>query len=120
MPTTFSDDMRQVADGLIGDLGKSATFRRVPSSYDPVAGETTENHEDTPVSVALEAYSVRQQDGTLVQVGDLQATVPAQLLDDAPTTSDRLLIDGEAWSVQRVNPVYAGERAVIYQLQVRR
>lgn len=117
---TFSAEMRQVADGLIGELGKSATFRRVSSEYDPVAGETTETTEDTPVSVALEAYSVRQQDSTLVEAGDLQATVPAQLLEDAPTTSDRLLIDGEAWSIQRVEPVYAQEQPVIYQLQVRR
>ena len=125
---TFSEEMRSVADELIGELGKDVTLRWVESEYDPVAGETTEETRDVSLSVTLESYSVRQQETSLVEAGDLQVTIPAQALAGngstegrtEPSTEDRVLIDGHQWSVQRVDPVYAGNDPVIYQLQIRR
>ena len=126
---SFSEELRGVADELIGELGKVVTLRWVESEYDPVAGEKTkETRQDVELSVTLESYSVRQQESSLVELGDLQVTVPAQALSgngstegrNEPSAEDRLLIDGRQWSIQRVDPVYAGEDPVIYQLQIRR
>ena len=121
MPETFSDEMRETAQDLIDELGKSATLLKVTSTPDPVSGEPIESEPvPVPVKVVLKAYSIYSQGNDLVQLGDLQATVASETLDSCPTAPDRLLIDGEEWSIVRPELVYAAELPVVYRLQIRR
>jgi hypothetical protein len=118
---TFETRARATAGRLIRTFGKSATLRRVTRAHDPATGTATETVEDIAVKVSPpERFREALIDGTLVKAGDLRTHLPAEGLDVAPEPArDRLVIDGRAWSLLRVDPVMSGERTAFYTLHLR-
>lgn len=119
---TFDTEMRDLAAELAEDLGKAVTYIRVTGEeFDPEAGETVKTTEEHDVSaVPPQSVSTRLIDGSNVKVGDMVVGVPATSLEFTPSTDDRLRIDGDDWSIVRIEPIYSGEKVAVYNLQVRR
>jgi len=112
--------MRALGQRLVGTYGKSVTLRRTTSSFDPSTGQTTESTTDYATSGVLENYADSRTDGTLIQTGDLQVTVPALNLSVTPDQeTDSLMIDSEAWTIVNLSRIYSGEQQALYQMQVR-
>lgn len=67
------------------------------------------------------SYRQREIDGTVVKVGDIEATIAASGLAITPTTTDKLKLEGS--TVQRVivmvDTIKPGPLALAYKLQVR-
>ena len=119
---TLDKTARATAERLIRAHGKTVTIRRVTRSFDPASGKATETHEDFPAKVSPpERFRQALIDGTLVQTGDLRAELAAEDLATVPEPAcDRIVIDGTAWSLVRVDPVMSGEQIALYSLHLRK
>ncbi len=74
---------------------------------------------DTPVDARIEGFPARLVDGTLIQVGDLQAMIPGAALSAPPGITDKLLIDGVPKSIVAVTPQYAATTVICWRVQAR-
>ena len=119
---TLDRTARATAERLIRAFGKAVTIRRVTRSFDPADGKTAETHKDFPAKVSPpERFQEALIDGSLVRAGDLRAELAAEGLTIVPEpTRDRIVIDGTAWSLLRVDPVMSGERTALYTLHLRK
>ena len=119
---TLDSTARATAERLIRDFGKTVTIRRVTRSFDPSNGKASETHEDVLAKVAPpQRFREALIDGTLVQSGDLRAELAAEGLAVVPEPArDRIIIDGTAWSLQRVDPVMSGAQTALYTLHLRK
>lgn len=121
MTGKLDTQMRTTAQRLIDDYGKPVTIREYTGqAYDPDAGQNVPTYSDHAVNGAVSAYSERLIDGTAVLVGDLRLTVPARDTGFAPSTNDKVVMDGENWSIVNAAPIYSGEQAAAFRLQIRR
>lgn len=105
---------RMLAPRSKGGKGLELSLLQIASGeYDPetgTAGETTTTFEG---SGFRENYSLKDIDGSLIKQGDVKILVSPLLLDGTdtpkPTTQDKLVFDGETYTVQAVDPwSYAG------------
>ena len=119
---TLDRTARAAAQRLIDALGKSVTIRRVTRSFDPASGKTTETHEDVPAKISPpQRFGEGLVDGSLVRAGDLRAELAAEDLAMVPEpVRDRIVIDGTAWSLLRIEPVLSGEQTAFYTLHLRK
>jgi hypothetical protein len=119
---TLDATARATAERLIRAFGKAVTIRRVTRSFDPASGKATETHEDFPAKISPpERFREALIDGTLVRAGDLRAQLAAEGLTIIPEPArDRIVIDGTAWDLLRVDPVMSGEQTALYTLHLRK
>lgn len=116
MPSSFAADLAM----LLGETGTSASLRIFTEIFDPVEGENTQVATDVAVTAVVSAYRTEEVDGSLVQRGDVKATIQAQGLAAAPTPAEVFVLGSEEWSIQSVTPRYAGGIVLSYALQLRR
>lgn len=121
MTGALDKKMRATAERLVDKFGKAITLRRTTSTFDPSTGTTSESTTDHSVNAVIEPYAERLIDGSLIQVGDMQVTVPAKSLSIDPDTSkDSVILDSVEWTLVRVEALYSGEQVATWALQVRR
>ncbi|MCA1906248.1 MAG: hypothetical protein LDL11_06640 [Desulfarculus sp.] len=67
------------------------------------------------------SYRQREIDGTVVKVGDIEATIAASGLAIIPTTTDKLKLEGSTLqrTIVLVDTIKPGPLALAYKLQVR-
>ena len=132
MPTALDLQIRPVATDLIGQFGRTVIVRHVENGYNPQTDETTTVRTDISTKGVIEGYSAKlmqakytmagSERATLIQVGDLQVTVPGEAFDSSPLPADVVFLDstsGSLYTIVSVEPVYSGEQVAIYILQVR-
>lgn len=88
-------------------------LQAVSGEYDPDTGTSGETITVFEGSGFRENYSLKDIDGSLVKQGDVKILVSPVLLNGAdmpkPSTLDKLLFDGDKYTVQAVDPwSYAG------------
>lgn len=115
MASTFAGDLATI----LADAGTAGFLRTYSSVYDPATGTNTNTATDVAVKIRRTAYSLEETDGTLVQRGDMRATIAAAGLTE-PTTAAKLVIGGVEWSIQAVGPRDGNGAVVSYQLQIRK
>lgn len=125
MTSPVERPLGRVAERLIAVFGKPAVLKRPPGGFDPqtsrvTGGNVAGDHGEYPGKCLIERYRGSEIDGTTVKRGDAKATFAAMPLPIVPQPNDVLLLDEVAYRVVDVEPVYGGEKAVIYTLQVRR
>jgi len=117
--TVFYNEMAELAEELIGDLGQPVTLVKAGQQagydeYGNVIGATP----DTTVSglgCALD-YSVGEIDGTVIQNGD------AKLLykGETPEIDMTVTLDGVKWRIVSLNPINPAGILVMYSMQLRK
>ena len=107
---------------LVERAGTALTLRRDgPPGYDPVTGQVTETSSETAVIGVVEDVEIGHSDG-LVRRGDRMVTLAADALGDGadPAPGDAVILQGASHRVVSVASVWAGDRAVLHRLHVRR
>ena len=112
---------RKKAERSIKKAGMTMTLRRVtPGVFDPAIGaETGGTTADYPcvgvIGVPTMAGGNTWENGTLIQAGDIEATLGAETLPVEPKAGDVLLADGESYNVVSGFPVRPGGLALVYK-----
>lgn len=111
-----------LAARLIDQFGATASLEMVSKTDDLVTGKVTESISAKNVRITPpEPFSVGLIDGTLVEAGDMSTLVAAEGLAASPVANrDRLVFADEAWQIVSIDPIYSGELAAAYRLQLRR
>lgn len=120
MPGKLDSVMVPLANQLIGDFGKTVSYKQRASSYDPSTGKTSFTETETSAIIAPpEPYKQNRIDGTVIQQGDVMTSIAGSSISFVPEISDRVLMNGVDWQVVGVNPVFSGELVALYELQLR-
>jgi hypothetical protein len=113
--------MRSLAQRLTDKFGKAVVLREFAgNTFDPSTGQNTASYTDHNANAVVRSYAERLIDGSSVQVGDLEVSVPAKDLTFVPDTQDRLRMDGVEYAIVNPQRTYSGEQVALYVLQVRR
>ena len=111
--------LKSTADRLIASAGQAATLRRPTSTgtaFNPTPGAPV----DYAVRVVVEAYRIREVDGTRIRADDLKVLMAKGSLAVEPLTTDRLLIGGVEHAIMDVRPTSPGGAVVMFEIQARR
>ena len=102
----------------LGDLVKTATYRRTSSSYDPATGANTVTNSDTSVSAVFTKFTELEiQRSTGMQVTDVKMTIQQSAITVTPSTqTDRVLYGGKTYAIVNFTPDPAG---ATFTLQLR-
>lgn len=110
------------ANRMIARYGKAGFIRRPGTvtgpAYDPTIGEPT----DHPARFVVTDYATKDIDGSRVLATDKRVLLSVGSLTIEPTTSDRLVGDGDdnGYSIEAVNPVEPGDTVLLYWIQARK
>lgn len=116
---TLATPLRKVASKLMAKFGGSITIRRVTLGvYNTTTGTIAETTADTTVSGVIEDVNAREVN-ELVQAGDKRLTIAAADVANAPTTTDRVVINSISHQVIRVQTVEQDNTAITYELILR-
>ncbi|MBM6442403.1 hypothetical protein JQF37_02020 [Pseudomonas sp. MIL9] len=116
---------RMLAPRSKGGKGLELSLLRVTTGeYEPDTGTTPVTTNQYDGSGFRENYNQRDIDGSRIKQGDVKILVSPLLLDGTdtpqPISQDKILFDGDTYTVQNVDPWdYAG-LAVGFSVQVRR
>ena len=120
MPGKLDGVMVPLAKKLIGDFGKTVTYKQLSSSYDASTGKTTSAETASSAVIAPPApYRQNRIDGSTIQNGDVTSSVAASAIAFVPAIGDRVDLNAVDWQVVGVNPVFSGELVALYELQLR-
>jgi len=92
------------------------------SAYDPASGETVKGTVSQYVKKVIPPSPVEERyiDGDLIRSGDLWTGAAALNIEFTPEPGIEVMIDNQTWKVVQVKPVYANEKMVLYNLQLRK
>ncbi|MHA6234285.1 hypothetical protein [Pseudomonas fluorescens group sp. PF-69] len=116
---------RMLAPRSNGGKGLELSLLRVTTGeYDPGSGTTPVTTDQYDGSGFRENYNQRDIDGSRIKQGDVKILISPLLLDGTdtpqPISQDKILFDGDTYTVQNVDPWdYAG-LAVGFSVQARR
>lgn len=115
--------LQGVAKTAIKKFGKQCTYRRFTNAaYNTTTGKATPTSADTTITPIVTGYDAKDVRGA-VQTGDVRVMVAATdpgITAFTPTLNDMILIDTVPYGVVGVSPVYAQDKIVSYDIQVRR
>lgn len=119
---TLDETARAAAVRLVERFGMAVTIRRTASAYDPATGKTTDTTRDFTVKVSPpERFREGLIDGELVRAGDLRVSMAAEGAPIVPEPiTDAAIINGEIWTLLRVDPLFGGQQAALYTLHLRK
>lgn len=117
---------RMLAPRSTGGKGLELTLSRiVEGEYDPETSSTpdsTTTHYDG--SGLRESYRQQDIDGSLIKQGDVKILISPLLLDGSdapqPISQDLIMFDGQAYTVQHVDPMNYAGLAVGFYVQARK
>jgi hypothetical protein len=124
MATPLDTKLLPVVKSLLDTYGATVSYTRntaTASNYDPATGSVTTS--ETVVSVKIlppETYALFYEGTSGVRAGDLRTGVAASGLGFVPVRDDRLVFNGDTFTVVRVEPVASGDSIVLYLLQLRK
>lgn len=131
MPGLLDSIMRPVAERLIESFGGAITYIQTAETYDAATGKTTTTETTySVISTPPVPLSKRLASGQdyravygevfdTVQAGDLITTIKALNLPFVPVIGDQILFNNERWQIVRIDPLYSGELAAAYTIQIR-
>jgi hypothetical protein len=116
---------RMLAPRTRGGKGLEMSLLRVTTGdYDPDSGTTPTTTDQFDGSGFRENYRQQDLDGSRIKQGDVKILISPLLLDGSdtpqPISQDKILFDGDTYTVQNVDPWdYAG-LAVGFSVQARK
>jgi len=116
---TLATPLRKVANKAIGKFGGDVTLRTVtPGVYNPTTGTASEATSDVTIKGVLEDVNAREVND-LIQAGDRRLTIAAADVNAAPTTADRVIINGVTYQVVRIATIEQDNQPITYELILR-
>lgn len=112
-------ELAAVSAELLAEFGQTITIRRTTAKViDPVTGVVTTpgTVQDLTTKGVLRTYPDAVIDGTRITTSDRELVLADTV---QPLLTDKILIQGEYWSVQRVETVSPAGTALVYKVQVR-
>lgn len=97
---------RLIARLVAAGLPYSVVIRRTETSDDPFNPETT--IVDYTASGWIDTFDARDVDGTLIKASDVKAFVLTSSVSVTPTTTDKLVANGTAYTIVAVHRDPAG------------
>jgi len=120
MPGLLDGVMLPLAENLIESFGGAITYTQTSETFSATTGKTTVMETNHSVIMTPPApYNVNRIDGSVVQVGDLEAMLKAQNLGFVPAAGDKVTFNGTDWQVVGVKPLFSGALAAAYTIQLR-
>ena len=102
------------------DMGMQVTVEYVTTTYDPATGADSETITQVDVMAAPPTrYTEEEPDGSVVLSGSL-LDVPGRSLAVAPSTADRVVIDGDTWAITEVERKFVNDEIGLYRLHIGR
>lgn len=122
-PTELDEELLDDVYDLIDELGKTVTFWLYGAvTYDPTTGKETTGDATQYNKKVIPPYEVELKyvNGDIIKIGDLLSGVPAKNIQFTPERGIKVTIDSAVWEIQRVSPIYSGERICLYLFQLRK
>lgn len=106
------------ATRLLTDDGQPMTLRRtIPGTYDPVTGTTTGGStQDLPTTGVFTKISTTYALTNQVESGDRMVLIDGS---QKPQMTDKLIVDGDVFTIINPQAVNPAGTAIAYKLQVR-
>lgn len=104
---------------LIDEYGKSVGYTRVtPGDYDTSTGKAVAATEPKPLKAIVEDVVVKSRTSGLIEGSYKKFFVAGAALDQDPTPSDIMTVDGYAHTIAQggVKRYYSGELIALYEL----
>lgn len=126
--TTLDDALLPAVLEILDEFGKPLSYivrtGTAAGTYDRTTGKVSGHTPPTVYSVkSLPPGNYRHYfgEGTVLKDGDLQTGVAGSGLAFSPETASMLqiTIDGRAWTVENVMPVYSGESVCLWLFNCR-
>ena len=116
---SFYDNMGSTALSLLRSKGYPITLHReTGESVDPITGAVTAGTDASVETTGVGVnYDDRMIDGARILDGDIMLLLSNE---HQPMPSDKPIIDGEEWGIQKIENIPAIGTAVAYKVQVRR
>lgn len=126
--TELDDKFFPKVKTLIDRFGKSMTFKlKTAYTFDDVTGIGSDGGTTTVVAKASPPFPFSKNsfasefvNNDLILAGDVEIYLAAKGLTFNPVLVMVVTIDTIDWTAIRINPIYAGELIVVYQIQLRR
>ena len=122
-PTELDLELLDDVYDLVDEIGKTVTFWVYgAATYDPATGKETTGDATQYNKKVIPPYEIELKyvDGDVVRTGDMVSGVPAKNIQFAPERGIKVTIDSAVWEIQRVSPIYSGERICLYLFQLRK
>lgn len=116
---SFATEMREMADEMIREFGRSATLQRTTQTPDPATSSTVVTAANHAVQLVETDFKAAQIPDTLVQSGDRAFLVSAEGLAIEPQADDQLLDGTDELSIVYATRIKPGDTAILYGLLVR-
>lgn len=119
MSTAFSKKMQGVATRLLGKYGSTVTLIRAGAKvWDEYLGEYVQQPDtQIPLTAVPVPINIALVNGTTIQAGDMMVKADYSVL---PKMEDKVLMDGEQWSVEGIQPKKVNDDIVAWFIQVRK
>lgn len=126
MSSPFSKRMQGVATRLLGKFGSTVTLVRAGAKvWDASLGEYVQQPPTTipltavptPISRNLSSGIVNLMDKTTIQAGDMQVICDPGVV---PAMEDKMLFNGDEWSIVAMSPSRVNDDVVAYFVLVRK
>ena len=115
----LAGSLRKTATKLMSKFGGDVTLRTVtPGVYNPTTGTASEVTSDATIKGVLEDVNAREVND-LIQAGDRRLTIAAADVTAAPTSADRLVIQGQVFQVVRIATIEQDNQPITYELILR-
>ena len=116
---TLATPLRKVATKLMSKFGGDVTLRTIATGiYNPTTGTASEVTSDASIKGVLEDVNAREVND-LIQAGDRRLTIAAADVTAAPTTADRLIIQGKVFQIVRIATIEQDNQPITYELILR-
>jgi hypothetical protein len=116
---SLASSLGKVAGKLVDKFGGAVTLRRItPGTYNTETGRSGETVVDVQLQGVLQDVT-RREIGDLVQAGDKRLLIAATAVATAPTTADRVIINGRSLQVVEVRTVEQDNTPITYELLLR-
>lgn len=109
-----------VASAQISDKGRNVTYRSITEGTYYAATNTRDPDTEADTTIkAVEANSLlKQLKESTVEAADRMLLVAGDSIN--PTTSDKIIDNGETYQIVFVERVHTGDTAILYKLQIRK
>jgi hypothetical protein len=116
---TLAGPLRKVASKLMTRFGGTATLVRASIGvYNPDTGTVSETTSTVELRGVLQDVNLREVN-ELIQAGDKRLLIAAADTPAAPTTANRVIIQGRTLQVIQVQTIEQDNTAITYELILR-